>query len=75
MNAPTERVGETVGQPDAAGWRVAADPEAGDPVFVCPWCWPAVASYWRDRTDATVRVVGPGPDWARCGICDPERAC
>ena len=44
-------------------------------MFVCPGCWPAVAAYWRDRTDATVRVVGPRPEWARCGICDPERAC
>ena len=74
VNAATEHVGERAGKPDAAGWRVA-DPEAGDPVFVCPGCWPAVASYWRDRTDATVRVVGPRPEWARCGICDPERAC
>ena len=69
VNPATERVGETAGKPDAAGWRVV------DPVFVCPGCWPAVASYWRDRTDATVRVVGPRPEWARCGICDPERAC
>ena len=74
VNAATERVGETAGKPDGAGWRVV-DPEAGGPVFVCPGCWPAVASYWRDRTDATVRVVGPRPEWARCGICDPERAC
>ena len=26
---------QTAPEPDAAGWRVA-DPEAGDPVFVCP---------------------------------------
>jgi len=74
VNAATERVGETAGKPDPAGWRVA-DPEVGDPVFVCPSCWPAVAAYWRDRADATVRVVGRRPAWARCGVCDPERVC
>ena len=74
VNAATERVGEMAGKPDAAGWRVV-DPEAGDPVFVCPGCWPAVAGYWEERPDATVRVVGPRPDWARCGICDPAGAC
>ena len=64
MNAATERGGETAGKPNTAGWRVA-DPEAGDPVFVCPGCWPAVAAYWEERSDATVRVVGPRPEWAR----------
>ena len=74
MNEAAAADGETAGKPDAVGWRVA-DPEAGDPVFVCPGCWPAVVSYWRDGTDAMVRAVGPRPEWARCGICDPERAC
>lgn len=74
MNPATEHSGGTSAKPDVAGWR-AADPEDGDPVFVCPWCWPAVAAYWRDRADATVRVVGRRPAWARCGLCDPERVC
>ena len=34
---------QAVAEPDPAGWCVA-DPEAGDPVFVCPWCWPTVGS-------------------------------
>ncbi len=72
MNTAAEGSGGTPAGPDAAGWRVA-DPEAGDPVFVCPWCWQAVAAYWRERADATVRVVGPRSAWARCGVCDPER--
>ena len=74
MNAARERGGGLASRPDAAGWRVA-EPEAGDPVFVCPACWPEVASHWRDRTDTTVRVLGRRPEWARCGICDPEPVC
>ena len=74
MNPAAEHSGGTPAKPDAAGWRVA-DPEAGDPVCVCPSCWPAVAEYWRDRADTTVRVVGRRPAWARCGVCDPERVC
>ena len=73
MNAAAARGGETANRP-AAKWRVA-EPEAGDPVFICPGCWPAAAAYWRERADATVRVVGRRPEWARCGICDPERVC
>ena len=61
-------------EPDGGGWRVA-DPEAGGPVFVWPSCWPAVEEYWLARADATVRVLGPRPAWARCGVCDPERVC
>ena len=74
MSTAAERSGQATGGPDGSGWRVA-DPEAGDPVFVCPWCWPEVAAYWQARPDATVRVVGPRPEWARCGVCDPERVC
>ena len=74
MNAGAERNGRAMAKPAAARWRVA-EPEAGDPVFVCPRCWPAVVSYWQERPDATVRVVGRRPEWARCGICDPERVC
>ena len=74
MNATTERTGGKAAKRRAAAWRVA-DPEAGDPVFVCPSCWPAVAAYWRKRSDATVRVVGRRPAWVRCGVCDPEQVC
>ena len=74
MTAATERGGAPAAKSDGAGWRVA-EPEAGDPVFVCPSCWPQVAAYWQERPDAAVRVVGCRPEWARCGICDPERVC
>ena len=74
MNVAAERTGDTTAEPDAVGWRVV-DPESGDPVFVCPRCWPVVAEYWRRRANVTVRVVGTRPDWARCGVCDPERVC
>ncbi|MYN64898.1 MAG: hypothetical protein F4X11_07710 [Acidobacteria bacterium] len=74
MSTAAERSRRATDGPDGAGWRVA-DPEAGDPVVVCPWCWQAVAEYWQARPDATVRVVGPRPEWARCGVCDPERVC
>ena len=74
MNPAAERSRGTPAKPDAPGWRVA-DPEAGDPVLVCPWCWPAVEAYWRDRADATVHVVGRRRAWARCGVCGPERVC
>ena len=73
MNAAAARAGRATNRPKA-GWRVA-EPEAGDPVFICPGCWPAVAAYWQARPDAAVRVVGRRPEWARCGICDPERVC
>ena len=65
---------QTAVEPDPAGWRVV-DPEAAEPVVVCPLCWPLVAAYWLGRADATVRVLGPRPAWARCGVCDPERVC
>ena len=58
----------------AAVWRTV-DPEAGDPVVVCPACWPRVAASWRARVDVTVRTLEPRPAWARCGMCDPEGAC
>ena len=45
----------------------------GRPVFICAGCWPAVAAYWWEWPDATVRVVGQRPEWARCGVCNPER--
>ena len=74
VNAAAARGGQAVNRRQAGGWRVA-EPEAGDPVFICPGCWPAVAAYWQAKPDATVRVVGRRPEWARCGICDPERVC
>ena len=74
MNAASGTADGATGEPVAAVWRVA-DLEAGDPVVVCPACWPAVAPYWRSRADATVRLLGARPAWARCGVCDPERVC
>lgn len=74
VNGAAVRGGQATNRPKAGGWRVA-EPEVGDPVFICPDCWPAVSAYWRERADATVRVVGRRPEWARCGICDPERVC
>ena len=67
MNAGAGGSGETTPGPDAAGWHVA-DPEAGDPAVVCPGCWSLVASYWRARADATVRVLGPRPEWALVAV-------
>ena len=49
--------------------------EAGEPVFVCAACWPALEAEWRSRTGVTVRVLRRRPAWARCGVCDPERVC
>ena len=66
--------GQPVRPDTAAAWR-EPDPESGDPVFVCPRCWPAVAARRRSRADATVREPGPRPAWARCGVCEPEDAC
>ena len=74
MNAAAARGGETTNGLAAAGWRVV-EPEAGDPVFICPGCWPAVAAYWRARADVTVRELGARPPWARCGVCEPECVC
>ena len=39
----------------------------GGPGVHWPGCWPAVAAYWWEWPDATVRVVGQRPDWARYG--------
>ena len=55
-------------------WR-CVEPEAGGPVFVCPSCWPLVAAYWEEREDATVRTLAERPEWARCGLCEPEYEC
>ena len=74
MNAAAARGGRATSGPAAAGWRMV-EFEAGDPAFICPGCWPAVAAYWWEWPDATVRVVGQRPEWARCGVCNPERVC
>ena len=55
-------------------WR-EVNPESGDPVFICPRCWPEVAAEWRSRPDVTVRKLRPRPAWARCGACEPEDVC
>ena len=57
---------------EAAAWR-ALEPEMGDLAFVCPGCWPEMAR--QIGADVTVRVLGQRPEWARCGMCDPERVC
>ena len=71
----TGRGDETTLVVDAAAlWRVV-DPEAGDPVVVCPECWPQMAALWRARVNMTVRTLEPRPAWARCRVCDPEGTC
>ena len=57
---------------DAAAWR-ALEPELGDVAFICPGCWPELAR--QAGAGVTVRVLGQRPDWARCGMCDPEPMC
>ncbi len=57
---------------DAAAWR-ALEPELGDVAFICPGCWPELAR--QVGAGVTVRVLGQRPDWARCGMCDPEPMC
>ena len=67
--------GEAVEAPAARGrWRTV-EPEAGDPMFVCAACWPAVEAEWEARTGVAVRVLRRRPAWARCSVCDPERVC
>ncbi len=57
---------------EAGAWRVL-EPEMGDLAVVCPGCWPEMAR--QVGADVTVRVLGQRPEWARCGMCDPERVC
>ena len=57
---------------EAGAWRVL-EPEMGDLAFVCPRCWPELAR--QVAAGVTVRVLGQPPEWARCGMCDPERVC
>ena len=75
MSAAVWRGDETTSGSDAGARWHEVDPEAGDPVVVCPRCWPLVAASWRARADVTVLTLGPRPAWARCGVCDPEGAC
>ena len=74
MTGPGRGTETTPAGDAAAGWRMV-DPEAGDPLVVCPACWPLVAASWRACVDVTVRTLEPRPAWARCGVCDPEGAC
>ena len=59
----------------AAAWREVVDPATGGALFICPGCWPEAGAYWRARPNAGVRVLATRPDWAQCGVCDPERSC
>ena len=59
----------------AAAWREVVDPATGGALFICPGCWPEAGAYWRARPNAGVRVLAARPEWAQCGVCDPERSC
>ena len=55
-------------------WR-QVDPDCGQPVFVCPACWPAVRRVLPRGRAVTVRQVVPRPRWAQCAVCDPDPVC
>ena len=55
-------------------WRLI-DPDSGQPVCICPVCWPAAERVLRRGGGLTVRQLVPRPSWARCGICDPDDPC
>ena len=66
--------GETVETPATRGrWR-AVEPEAGDPMFVCAGCWPAVEAEWGSRSGVTVRVLRRRPA-GRAGACATRSGC
>lgn len=45
-------------------WRLV-DPDAGQPVCVCPSCWPAAERALRRAGCFTVRQLVPRPAWGR----------
>ena len=55
-------------------WRLV-DPEAGQPVCVCPFCWPAAERALGRGGRLIVRQLALRPSWARCGVCDPDDPC
>ena len=55
-------------------WRLI-DPNSGQPVCICPVCWPAVELALQDRGCLTVRQLVPRSSRARCGVCDPDDPC
>ena len=57
MSAAAGRGDETTPASDAGARWHEVDPEAGDPVVICPQCWPLVAASWRARLDVTVRTA------------------
>ena len=53
-------------------WRLL-DEEGGNPLVVCPACWlHVVSALLRTRQSVIAHVLGARPDWARCGVCDPD---
>ena len=68
-----DAVGLYVVQPTGR-WRLV-DPDSGQPVFVCPACWPAIRRVLPWGRAVTVRQVVPRPRWAQCAVCDPDPVC
>ena len=68
-----DTVGLHVVQP-AGRWHLV-DPVCGQPVYVCPACWPAIRRVLPRAEAAAVRQVGPRPRWAQCAVCDPDLVC
>ena len=55
-------------------WRLL-DQETGNPLVVCPNCWSdVVIALLRTRVSVVAQVLGVRPEWARCGVCDPDDA-
>lgn len=71
--ARDEAVGLYIVEPTGR-WRLV-DPDGGQPVCVCPSCWPAAERALRRGAGLTVRQLVPRPSWARCGVCDPDDPC
>ena len=57
-----------------APWRLI-ELECGQPVYVCPACWPALRRVLPLGLAITVREVVPCPRWAQCAVCEPDPVC
>ena len=57
-----------------APWRLI-ELECGQPVYVCPACWPAVRPLLPPGGAVAVRQVVPRPRWAQCAVCEPDPVC